>query len=142
MSWKVYRIKSGTSESICPLELPKEFMIDPEIPVTTLRKKFKALNSRNKFQHTLARRVPKAAVLALWHIEKLGISNLPNHSSPQVDHISLREIECLFPSGQCLQELTCEDATVITVFLLWGVLSSERVSSHVSAHTKILTSGP
>ena len=61
----------------------------------------------------------------LWDIEKLGVSNLPNHPSPEVGHISLREVKRFFSSGQCLQELARKDTTVVAVLLLWGILSRE-----------------
>lgn len=50
------------------------------------------------------------------------MANLPNHPPSQVGHVPLREIEHLFPSGQGLEKLASEHATVIAILLLWCVL--------------------
>ena len=52
----------------------------------------------------------------------LAVTYLPDHASPQVGHVPLREREALLASWQRLQELAGKHTAVITVLLLWRVL--------------------
>ena len=58
----------------------------------------------------------------LWFIPKLDMPDLPDHLLPEIGHVGLGEGEVLFASGKRLEELTGENATVVAVFLLRGIL--------------------
>lgn len=57
-----------------------------------------------------------------WVVAQLRVSDLPNHTTPEVCHVALREGEMLLSSGQRLQELACEHATIVAVLLLRCIL--------------------
>lgn len=57
-----------------------------------------------------------------WIVAQLRVSDLPNHTTPEVRHVALREGEMLLSSGQRLQKLACKHATIVTVLLLRRIL--------------------
>lgn len=66
----------------------------------------------------------------LWVFRALEFyfSELPNHSSPKVKDVLLGEIKCLLTARKRFHELTGEDATVDSVFLLWDVLRKDNIT--------------
>ena len=53
-----------------------------------------------------------------WVVAQLRVSDLPNHTTPEVWHVFLGEVEFFSTPREGFKELACEHATIIPILLL------------------------
>jgi hypothetical protein len=60
-------------------------------------------------------------------IPKSRIANFQDHTSSQICHVILREVEKLLAPGEGFQELASEHAAIKSILLLWSFLEAASV---------------